>query len=172
MFTIRWRWNATRSLPASASWRRKLPAPLQRMDQRTFWPRFSDQFACLGDTAGDREMPDHPLVKQTIDDCLTEAMDIDGLEAVLRKMNTARFVVLRVICRNHRLWPLRFLTRGRMRFWITRLWKNAAPRRCTRVVRPSATAAKAWGFSMRRRLKKFKRKRGRKQQMRMNCTTH
>src|SRR5205085_3041158 len=35
----------------------------------------------------DREIPDHPLVKQTIDDCLTEAMDIDGLEEVLRKID-------------------------------------------------------------------------------------
>ena len=35
---------------------------------------------------GDREIPNHPLVKQTIDDCLTEAMDIDGLEEVLRKI--------------------------------------------------------------------------------------
>jgi ATP-dependent Lhr-like helicase len=38
---------------------------------------------------GDREIPDHPLVKQTIDDCLTEAMDIDGLEAVLRGIESA-----------------------------------------------------------------------------------
>src|SRR6516164_840742 len=45
---------------------------------------FPDQLACLEHIVGDREIPDHPLVKQTIDDCLTEAMDIDGLEAVLR----------------------------------------------------------------------------------------
>ena len=47
---------------------------------------FPDQLACLEHIVGDREIPDHPLVKQTIDDCLTEAMDIEGLEEVLRKI--------------------------------------------------------------------------------------
>jgi ATP-dependent Lhr-like helicase len=47
---------------------------------------FPDQLACLEHIVGDREIPNHPLVKQTIDDCLTEAMDIDGLEGVLRKI--------------------------------------------------------------------------------------
>src|SRR5207237_5448949 len=32
------------------------------------------------------EIPDHPLVQQTIEDCLTEAMDIDGLIAVLKQI--------------------------------------------------------------------------------------
>ena len=35
-------------------------------------------------------MPDHPLVKQTIDDCLTEAMDIEGLENLLRRIETGK----------------------------------------------------------------------------------
>ena len=43
---------------------------------------FPDQLACLENIAGDREIPDHPLVRQTLDDCLTEAMDIEGLEAL------------------------------------------------------------------------------------------
>ena len=47
---------------------------------------FPDQLACLEHIVGDREIPDHPLVKQTIDDCLTEAMDIEGLEELLRKI--------------------------------------------------------------------------------------
>jgi ATP-dependent helicase Lhr and Lhr-like helicase len=49
---------------------------------------FPDQLACLENIAGDREIPDHPLVKQTINDCLTEAMDIDGLESLLRRIET------------------------------------------------------------------------------------
>ena len=32
------------------------------------------------------EIPDHPLVKQTIRDCLEEAMDIEGLEALLNSI--------------------------------------------------------------------------------------
>ena len=47
---------------------------------------FPDQLACLEHIVGDREVPDHPLVNQTIADCLTEAMDIEGLEAVLRRI--------------------------------------------------------------------------------------
>ncbi len=86
MFTIRWRWNATRSL-AVPRFRggAKIAAPLQRMESENLLAAvFPDQLACLEHIVGDREIPDHPLVKQTIDDCLTEAMDIDGLEQVLR----------------------------------------------------------------------------------------
>ena len=88
MFTIRWRWNATRSL-AVPRFRggAKLAAPLQRMESENLLAAvFPDQLACLEHIVGDREIPDHPLVKQTIDDCLTEAMDIEGLEEVLRKI--------------------------------------------------------------------------------------
>jgi ATP-dependent helicase Lhr and Lhr-like helicase len=88
MFTIRWRWNATRSL-AVPRFRggAKIAAPLQRMESENLLAAvFPDQLACLEHIVGDREIPDHPLVKQTIDDCLTEAMDIEGLVEVLRKI--------------------------------------------------------------------------------------
>src|SRR6059058_4138698 len=88
MFTIRWRWNAMRSL-AVPRFRggAKIAAPLQRMESENLLAAvFPDQLACLEHIVGDREIPDHPLVRQTIDDCLTEAMDIDGLEEVLRKI--------------------------------------------------------------------------------------
>ena len=88
MFTIRWRWNATRSL-AVPRFRggAKIAAPLQRMEAENLLAAvFPDQLACLERIVGDREIPAHPLVRQTIDDCLTEAMDIDGLEDVLRKI--------------------------------------------------------------------------------------
>ena len=88
MFTIRWRWNATRSL-AVPRFRggAKIAAPLQRMESENLLAAvFPDQLACLEHIVGDREIPDHPLVKQTVDDCLTEAMDIDGLEEVLRRI--------------------------------------------------------------------------------------
>jgi len=68
---------------------------------------FPDQLACLEHIVGDREIPDHPLVKQTIDDCLTEAMDIDGLEEVLRRIEHGEIRCgPRAICRSrHRLQP-------------------------------------------------------------------
>jgi len=92
MFTIRWRWNATRSL-AVPRFRggAKIAAPLQRMESENLLAAvFPDQLACLEHIVGDREIPDHPLVKQTIDDCLSEAMDIDGLEEVLRRIESGQ----------------------------------------------------------------------------------
>ena len=100
MFPIRWRWNATRSLALPRQRNgRKVPAPLQRMESENLLAAvFPDQLACLENIVGDREVPDHPLVKQTIEDCLTEAMDIDGLGSVVApdrkrrsRMRRARF---------------------------------------------------------------------------------
>src|SRR5262245_12600041 len=88
MFTIRWRWNASRAL-AVPRFRggKKTAAPLQRMESENLLAAvFPDQLACLEHIVGDREVPDHPLVNQTLADCLTEAMDIDGLEALLRRI--------------------------------------------------------------------------------------
>ena len=88
MFPIRWRWNATRALALPRQrGGRKLPPALQRMESENLLASvFPDQLACPENLVGDRQVPDHPLVRQTIDDCLTEAMDIDGLEAVLRRI--------------------------------------------------------------------------------------
>ena len=47
---------------------------------------FPDQLACLENIRGEREIPDHPLVRQTIDDCLGETMDIEGLEHLLQRI--------------------------------------------------------------------------------------
>ena len=88
MFAIRWRWNAARALalPRQRGGRR-IPAPLQRMESENLLAAvFPDQLACLENIAGDRVIPRHPLVQQTIEDCLTEAMDIDGLIGLLRRI--------------------------------------------------------------------------------------
>jgi len=92
MFPIRWRWNATRSLALPRQrGGRKVPAPLQRMESENLLAAvFPDQLACLENIAGDRVVPDHPLVQQTIDDCLNEAMDIDGLIALIQKIETGK----------------------------------------------------------------------------------
>ena len=88
MFPIRWRWNAARALALPRQrGGRKIPAPLQRMEAEDLIASvFPDQLACLENIAGDREIPDHPLVRQTIEDCLTEAMDIDGLVGLLKRI--------------------------------------------------------------------------------------
>jgi ATP-dependent Lhr-like helicase len=88
MFQTRWRWNATRAL-AVARFRggKKVPPPFQRMQADDLLGLcFPDQVACLENVAGDREIPDHPLVRQTIEDCLHEAMDVEGVEALLGRL--------------------------------------------------------------------------------------
>src|SRR5437667_5269498 len=90
MFPIRWRWNATRALALPRQrGGHKIPAPLQRMESENLLAAvFPDQLACLENISGDREIPDHPLVRQTIDDCLTEAMDIDGLIDLINRIES------------------------------------------------------------------------------------
>jgi ATP-dependent helicase Lhr and Lhr-like helicase len=85
MFTARWRWNANRALAiVRRRGGRKIPPQLQRMESEDLLAAvFPDQVACGENIVGDREIPAHPLVAQTIHDCLEEAMDIEGLEALL-----------------------------------------------------------------------------------------
>ncbi|MCA8981801.1 MAG: ATP-dependent DNA helicase, partial [Planctomycetes bacterium] len=85
MFQTRWRWVTNRALAVPRRrGGKKVPANIQRMQADDLVAVvFPDQLACLENIQGDREIPDHPLVRQTIDDCLVEAMDIDGLEALL-----------------------------------------------------------------------------------------
>ncbi len=80
LFQTRWRWNTTISL-AVPRFRggRKVPPQLQRMQAEDLMAAvFPDAAACLENIPGDRQIPDHPLVSQTIRDCLEEAMDFDG----------------------------------------------------------------------------------------------
>lgn len=87
MWNIRWRWNVTRALAVlRRRGGKKIPAQLQRMDAEDLLTAvFPDQVACAENlTGGYREIPEHPLVKQTVKDCLEEAMDVEGLEHLLR----------------------------------------------------------------------------------------
>jgi ATP-dependent Lhr-like helicase len=86
MWNIRWRWNVTRSLAVlRRRGGKKIPAQLQRMDAEDLLTAvFPEQVACAENLpTGEREIPAHPLVDQTVKDCLEEAMDIDGLEQLL-----------------------------------------------------------------------------------------
>jgi ATP-dependent Lhr-like helicase len=96
VFGTRWRWNATRAL-AVLRFRggRKVPTPLQRMEAEDLVAAvFPDQLACPENLVGDREIPDHPLVNQTIADCLLEAMDFPGLKRVLEGMDAGEFTLI------------------------------------------------------------------------------
>ncbi|MEP6658203.1 MAG: helicase-related protein, partial [Betaproteobacteria bacterium] len=96
MFAARWRWIAGTSLalPRFQSGK-KVPAPLQRMRAEDLMAAvFPDQIACAENIVGEREIPDHPLVQQAVHDCLFEAMDIEGLESLLRRMETGEVKVI------------------------------------------------------------------------------
>src|SRR5438094_93195 len=96
MFGPRWRWNATRALAVRrARGGKKVPTPRQRMDAEDLVAAvFPDQLACPENLVGDREIPDHPLVQQTIADCLLEAMDFPGLKRVLEGMAAGQFTLV------------------------------------------------------------------------------
>jgi ATP-dependent Lhr-like helicase len=88
VFGTRWRWNAQRAL-AILRFRagRKVPPRFQRMDADDLLTVcFPDQVACQENRPGDREIPDQPLVNQTLLDCTTEAMDLDGLTQLLKRI--------------------------------------------------------------------------------------
>jgi ATP-dependent Lhr-like helicase len=85
MFTARWRWNASISLAIRRNMGgKRTPPQIQRMASEDLIAIcFPDQIACAENLSGPREIPDHPLVSQTLHDCLHEAMDIDGLRGLL-----------------------------------------------------------------------------------------
>ena len=89
VFKTRWRWNTTVALAVPRSrGGRKVAPQLQRMLADDLMAAvFPDAAACLENIPGDRQIPDHPLVKQTIDDCLQEAMDFEGLRTVLASIH-------------------------------------------------------------------------------------
>jgi ATP-dependent Lhr-like helicase len=96
MFAARWRWNATVAL-ALPRFRggRKVAPQLQRMEAEDLLAAvFPDQVACGENIVGDREVPDHPLVGQTIADCLHDAMDVEVLERLLAEIESGAIRVL------------------------------------------------------------------------------
>jgi ATP-dependent Lhr-like helicase len=90
LFGVRWRWNATTALALPRySGGRKVAPQLQRMRGEDLLATvFPDQVACAENLVGEREVPDHPLVAQTLHDCLHEAMDLDGWLALLRGLES------------------------------------------------------------------------------------
>jgi ATP-dependent helicase Lhr and Lhr-like helicase len=96
MFTTRWRWVAGVSL-ALPRFRggRKVPPQFMRMQAEDLIAAvFPDQIACAENLVGEREVPDHPLTNQAISDCLHEAMDIEGLERLLGRIESGAIRVV------------------------------------------------------------------------------
>jgi ATP-dependent Lhr-like helicase len=88
MFPTRWRWNATRSLALLRQrGGKRTPPPIQRMRSDDLLAAvFPQQVGCQENVTGPLELPDHPLVRQTVHDCLYEVMDLDSLRDVIVRM--------------------------------------------------------------------------------------
>ncbi len=98
LFATRWRWNAGRALQVLRfRGGRKVPPALQRIDSDDLLASvFPESAACLENIVGDIEIPHHPLVEETVRDCLTEAMDIDGLERLVAAIESGRLRCLAI----------------------------------------------------------------------------
>ena len=97
IFGTRWRWNATRALAILRhTGGKKVPPPLQRMRSDDLLAAvFPAQVACQDNAPpGDIEIPDHPLVFETLRDCLTEASDLDGCRGLLADIESGAIEVL------------------------------------------------------------------------------
>lgn len=96
VFGTHWRWNATTALAVKRIRNgRKVPPQFQRTDAEDLVSLvFPDQLACLENIQGEREIPDHPLVAQTLHDCLTGVMDIEGLERLLSRIESGEVEVI------------------------------------------------------------------------------
>ena len=86
MFLTHWRWNASIALAIRRnSGGKRVPPQFQRTDAEDLIAVvFPDQLACQDNLTGEREIPRHPLVDQTVYDCLHQVMDVTGLETLLR----------------------------------------------------------------------------------------
>src|SRR5205823_2921340 len=88
MFITRWRWviGVALALPRFRGGKKVAPQLARMGAEDLIAAVFPDQIACAENLTGEREVPDHPLVRQTIADCLDEAMDLAGLERLLKRI--------------------------------------------------------------------------------------
>jgi ATP-dependent helicase Lhr and Lhr-like helicase len=90
VFPVRWRWDAGRALAVPRFYgARKVPPPIQRMRADDLLAAvFPAHVGCQENVNGPLEIPEHPLIRQAVLDCLHEAMDVDGLVDVLTRVES------------------------------------------------------------------------------------
>ncbi len=98
IFKNRWRWAAGRSLQLLRMQKGKRVAPqIQRTRSDDLLANvFPQAAACFETIVGDIQIPDHPLVREVMRDTLSEAMDIDGLNEILRGIQSGAIRCLAV----------------------------------------------------------------------------
>ena len=98
MFTNRWRWNASRALAVERFSRgKRVPMQIQRMRAEDLLGAvFPDQVMCQDNRAGPVNLPDHPLTRETMENCLREAMDVDGFRETLEHLQQGEIATVAV----------------------------------------------------------------------------
>ncbi|MGK2942050.1 MAG: DEAD/DEAH box helicase [Immundisolibacter sp.] len=96
LFEARWRWVATAALAILRQrGGRRAPPQWQRNDAQDLVAAvFPDQIACAENLNAERSVPNHPLVQQTVVDCLSESMDVDGFLGVLAGIESGAIRIL------------------------------------------------------------------------------
>ncbi len=154
VFITRWRWVCNIALAVRRNRNgKRIPAQLQRMDSEDLIAVvFPDQLACQENVVGQREVPDHPLVNQTVRDCLHDAMDIDGLQRLLSRLERDEVeIVVRDLASPSPLAP---------HSWMMPRPRNDEPVRSRRAGSWIRSRRRIWGGLIRWRLSKCVRKRG------------
>jgi ATP-dependent helicase Lhr and Lhr-like helicase len=98
LFTARWRWDAGRAL-ALLRFRggKKVPPQIQRMRADDLLAAvFPEALACQENIPGDITISNHPLIREVMKDVLTEALDFEGLDRLLRDIADGRITCLAV----------------------------------------------------------------------------
>ena len=134
MFISRWRWNLNRALLVLRfRGGRRNPPPIQRMEADDLMAAiFPQAAACQDNRVGPIEIPDHVIVRQTIDDTLHEALDVDGLRALLERDRERRRARAHASTRpSRRCSRTRSSPRGRTRSSTTRSSRTGARTRCS-----------------------------------------
>jgi len=98
MFTNRWRWNTSRALAVERFSRgKRVPMQIQRMRAEDLLGAvFPDQVMCQDNRSGPVALPDHPLTRETMENCLREAMDVDGFKETLERLGRGEIATVAV----------------------------------------------------------------------------
>ena len=89
LLETRWRWDANRSLALLRYWNgKKIPLQVQRTRSADLLASvFPDAAACQENVDGPIQVPDHPLIREVMKDIFHEALDLEGLKQLLRRIH-------------------------------------------------------------------------------------
>ena len=98
LLETRWRWDANRALALLRYWNgKKIPLQVQRTRSADLLASvFPDVAQCQENADGPIVVPDHPLLREVMKDIFQEALDLEGLKDVLRKVRSGEIKCIAV----------------------------------------------------------------------------